>query len=240
MRLSWSIAVVAGLIGVLAPASAAQERDVRAELTQRGAPAAFADAMAHQVALAREADLPAGPVVDKALEGWAKHVPAPRVVMALEQVRERLEAGRRAAIAAGLARPPDAVVAGAAEALARGLGAEDIGRVVTAAWEPEAAGAGLTVAASLHAQGLERRAAVQAVVAAYGRTDSPAQLFELPSALANLTSHGVRMGDVARQIMEGGGLPLPPMAGAGPGGGRPGGIPPGPGKQQGTGKRGRQ
>jgi hypothetical protein len=223
-------------------AAGAQDRDARAELAQRGAPPAFVDPIVDHVAMTRRAGLPVGPVIDKALEGWAKRVAVQRVTAALEQIRTRLAAGREALVAAGQPSPPDAVIVGAAEALSRGLSADEVGQIAGAAPDPEIAGAGLTVAASLRAQGLEGRAAVRAVVDAYGRTESPAQLFELPSAVADLRGRGLAMGDVARRIMEGGGLPLPPMAGAGqgPGQGRPGSVPPGPGGQQGQGKRGRQ
>jgi hypothetical protein len=231
MKMLWCCLVLAGV------PLAAQERDVRQELAQRGAPPAFVDAVMVQVAAAREAGLPPGPVADKALEGWAKHVPADRVASALAQVRARLEEGRGALRAAGVGAPGDAAVVGAAEALGRGLTREDVGELAGAAPDPEAMGAGLTVAASLHAQGLDRRAAVRAVRDAYAHGDGPAQLYELPSAVADLTGRGVPVGDVARRIMEGGGLPLPPMAGQGQGAGRPGTVPPGLSDK---GKRGRQ
>ena len=217
----------------------AQERDVGRELAQRGAPPAFVAVVMTQVAAAREAGLPIGPVADKALEGWAKHVPVARVEMALTQVRARLAAGRETLVAVGQTAPPDGVVGGAAEAMARGLTADDVGELVGAAPGPEAMGAGLTVAASLRAQGLDRRAAVRAVRDAYARGIGVAQLYELPSAVADLRGQGMAVDDVARRIMEGGGLPLPPMAGEGQGqgAGRPGNLPPGLSDK---GKRGRQ
>ena len=232
--------MVAGMVAIARPAPA-QERDVRAELTARAAPPAFVEVIAEQVSAARAARLPAGPMIDKALEGWAKRVAAPRVVVALEQLRSRLEAGRAAAIAAGAAEPTEAVIAGAAEALARGLTPDDVRALVSHAPGPEAAAAGLMVAASLHAQGLDHAASVRAVEEAYGRAIDPAQLYELPSVVAGLAGQGMQMGDLARRIMQGGGLPLPPMAGgAGQGAGRPGQVPPGPGANQGSGRQQRR
>jgi hypothetical protein len=206
---------------------AAQAPDVRRELTQRGAPPAFVDAVMAQITAAREAGLPVGPVADKALEGWAKHVAAPRVETALAQVRARLAVGRDALVAAGQTTPSDAAVAGAAEALSRGLTSEDVGELVATAPSPEAATAGLTVAGSLRAQGLDHRAAVRAVRDALAHGVGVADLYELPSAVADLTSRGMAVADLARRIMEGGGLPLPPMAGQGRSTGRPGNLPPG-------------
>jgi hypothetical protein len=224
MTLRWLCAVMA----VALPLTA-QERDVRQELAQRGAPPAFVEAVMAQVTAARQAGLPVGPVADKALEGWAKRVPAERVETALAQVRTRLAAGQDALRAADRPAPADAAVVGAAEALSRGLTPEDVAELVGAAPDPEAMSAGLTVAASLRAQGLDRRAAVRAVRDAYARGVGAAQLYELPSAVADLTGRGVPVGDVARRIMEGGGLPLPAMAGEGQGqgAGRPGNLPPG-------------
>jgi len=236
----WGVVLVLAM-GVGFVPLAAQERDVRRELAERGAPAAFADPVLAQVEATRAAGLPAGPVMDKALEGWAKHVPVQRVVTALEQLRTRLEAGRAAVARTGQPLPPEPVITGAAEALAQGLEPEDVRQLATDAPSPEMEAAGLMVAASLRAQGLGRAAAVRAVQDGYRRGLETAQLYELPSAVAELTGRGMAVTDVARRIMEGGGLPLPPTAGGpGQGGGRPGGVPPAPGGQgqgQGTTKR---
>jgi hypothetical protein len=221
-----------------APAVAAQERDVRAELTARGASPGFVDAVADRVAATRAAGLPVGPLIDKSLEGWAKQVPAQRVLLALEQLRARLEVGRGVVVAAGVVDPGDAVVAGAAEALARGLAPEDVRALVASAPGSDAAAAGLMVAASLHAQGLDQAASVRAVEDAYKKDLDPAQLYELPSVVAGLAGQGMLMADLARRIMQGGGLPLPPMAGGvGQGGGRPGQVPPGLIDNPGSGKQ---
>ena len=236
MRVAWWWVCVAATVVGAVPL-AAQEPDVRRALTQRGAPPEFVEAVLAQVAAAREAGLPVGPVADKALEGWAKHVATPRVAAALAQVRSRLADGRDALVAAGQTAPSDAAVAGAADALAQGLTPEDVGVLVTTAPDRETANAGLTVAASLRAQGLERRAAVRAVRDALAQGVSAADLYELPSAVADLTSRGMAAADLARRIMEGGGLPLPPMAGQGRGTGRPGNLPPGLSDKA---KRGRQ
>lgn len=216
--------------------AAAQERDVRAELTARGAPAGFIERAVAPVERAQREGLPTAPLADKALEGWAKGVAADRVAGALEQIRMRLEQGRRIAREAGVAEPPGAMVAAAGEALGRGLAPEEIGELVRASRTPEQGAIGLQVAASLAAQGLEHRAAVAAVRQAYDR-DGGQELFELPSALADLTAQGVSMGDVAQRIMRGGGLPMPQMAGGGAG--RPGSVPPTPGGKGGS-KSGRR
>jgi hypothetical protein len=215
----------------------AQVPDVRAELQARGAPPSFVDQVGAIVDAARADGLPAEPMVDKAIEGWAKHdrVPLARVVQVLEQVRARLREGRTAAREAGMASPLGAVVAAAGEALGRGMTAADVRQLIGSAPAPATAAAGLTVAAALAAQGLERGAAVRAVRDAYAAGGPPERLYELPSVVADMRGHGMAMTDVAKRIMEGGGLPLPPMAGQGQGQGmgRPGNVPPEPG-QRGT------
>jgi hypothetical protein len=235
MRTLLILAATLSLV-VVGGTAAAQERNVRAELTARGAPAGFVERAVAPVERAEREGLPTAPLADKALEGWAKGVPADRVAGALEQMRSRLEDGRRLAQEAGLAEPPGAVVAAAGEALGRGLGPQEVRDLIASSRTPQQGAIGLQVAASLAAQGLEHRAAVAAVRQAYDR-DGGQDLFELPSALADLTAQGVPMDDVAQRIMRGGGLPMPQMAGRGPG--RPGSVPPTPGGKAGP-KSGRR
>lgn len=240
MTARWWWLGMASAVALWRPAMA-QERDLRAELGARGAPATYVASVMAEVEAARADGLPTGPMADKALEGWSKRVAEPRVVAALVQMRSRLGAGRELLVRLGQVPPSDPLVTGAAEALGRGLSGEEVGLVVQGAPGVDAAAAGLMVAAALHAQGLDRAAAVRAVRDAYAHGTDPAQLFELPSALADLTAHGMAMGDVARRIMQGGGLPLPPMAGSGQGAGRPAQVPPTPGgPQQGTGRQQRR
>jgi hypothetical protein len=213
------------------PSVLAAQDEIGARLAARGAPAMLIERVRALVADAQEEGLPVGPIENKAMEGLAKRTPADRIPPVLEQVRERLRQGRVETQAAGLTPPPGAVVAAAAEALGRGMSPEAVRELIRSAPAPETAAAGLTVAASLAAQGLDHRAAVRAVHDAYARGPAPEQLFELPSVVADLTARGTRMSDVARRILEGGGLPLPPIGGEGPGkGGRPGNVPPGPGR----------
>jgi hypothetical protein len=107
---------------------------------------------------------------------------------------------------------------------------DDVRAIGSSASDAEQAAASLLVAASLCAQGLERAAAVRAVQQVNRGHAGLAGLFELPSAVADLTGRGVPMSDVARRIMQGGGLPVP-AAGQGAGQGRPGTVPPGRAKK---------
>lgn len=224
--------ILVGLCALLVvPPLRAQESSVRDQLLARGAPVAFADRVAEIVAAAESQGLPTGPLATKALEGWAKRgrVPPDRVFAVLDQLAHDLEAGRAAGAEAGLDPVPPQVVAAAAEALGRGMVPEDVRSLLLAAPTPDAAATGLTVASSMAAQGLERAAAVKAVRDAYSRGEAAPNVLEYPSAVAELRARGVPMADVARQILEGGGLPLPSGHGLGLTEGRPSNVPPGKG-----------
>ncbi len=225
--------VCAGLVFAFGlPALANGQQDgIREQLLARGAPPEFALQVAEVVAAADAQGLPTQALATKALEGWAKRgrVPPERVLFVLESISANLRAGRTATTEAGLDPPPRVVVAAAAEALGRGMTPADVQAVIGAADSPEAASMGLTVASSLAAQGLERAAAVRAVRNTYQHGGGPTAVLELPSAVAGLVARGVPMSDVARQILEGEGLPLPAARGLGLGKGRPGNVPPGRG-----------
>jgi hypothetical protein len=232
--------VLMGVVAVaaLAPAAAGQEPALGARLQARGAAADLAARVETMVRAAERDGLPGAPIADKAIEGLAKRAPSERILAVLDQLRARLRQGQVLTREAGLDPAPGAVVAAAAEALGRGMDAEDVRGLVRAAPGPDAAAAGLTVAAALAAQGLDHRAAALAVRDAYRRGPGGQQLYELPSAVADLTARGLGIAEVARRIMEGGGLPLPPMMGEGRGRGPPAGVPPAqvPGKGQGQGQ----
>jgi len=222
--------VLFAVLALSTTAEAAARQDVGERLRAAGAPDAFVAGVTTLVTQAAADGLPVAPLESKALEGWAKRsrVPAERVMSVLQELRGRLTAARDVTVTAGLTPPPGDVVAAAAEALGRGLSAEQVRDLVAGAPAPASAAAGLTVAASLAAQGLARDAAVAAVQDAWRQGRAAADVFELPSVVADLLARGVPMSDVARQILEGGGLP----AAAGGAQGRPGAVagpPPGKG-----------
>lgn len=81
------------------------------------------------------------------------------------------------------------------------------------------------MAAALAAQGLERAAAVKVVRDAFRSGRSSEEVLEFPSAVTGLRARGEPMSEVARRILEGGGLPMPSQ-GMGAQSGRPSGVPP--------------
>ena len=215
------------LLALLAsPAPAhGQQPDLAARLTQRGAPAGFARAVGQLAAQASAEGLPVGPLADKAFEGLAKGY-APDLILPVVQARAAgLGEGRAAVVSAKLPHPPGALVAAAAEALGRGSGRAEIVEILQAAPSPTDAAVGLTVAASLAAQGIVPDDATRAVTQAYQHGRSSEDVLELPSVTSNWFAEGVGMPEVLKRIREGAGLSFPPGLNRGARGAPPGDFP---------------
>ncbi len=214
-------------------ALSAQGASVRARLAARGLPPDLAQDVAAVADRASARGLPGSAVADKAIEGWAKHAPAARIVAAVEAYAERLEDARSTLGRAGMRAPGAAPVVAAAEALGRGLTEAEVGDVVRAAHGAGALAPGLTVAAALKAQGLESSEAVAVVVEALRRNRSVDQLLDLPSVARALEAEGIQAGEIGKQMLrgeEGDGGNRDGRPGAVPGTGaghRPAGMPPG-------------
>jgi len=215
------------LSAALASVLTVQQGDLHSRLIERGAAPDFARQVAQLANRARAEGLPVEPLADKAFEGLAKGVAASRILPVIQGLAVRLRAGRAVAVSAGVVHPSGSVVAAAAEALGRGIERGEILDVLQASRAPEAGSVGLTVAASLVAQGIAPLEATHAVVLAYREGHSPQELLELPSVTSSWLAEGVQLPEVLRRIREGQGLPFPP----GQGGSqvRPPGLSPGRG-----------
>ena len=196
--------VAAPLLASAAPA-AAQQADVRARLEARGLPAQLSKRVAALAASAAEHGVPAGPLADKAIEGWAKHVPDARILTAVRAFADRMAVAADAVRAGGLGSPPGSVVAAAAEAMGGGLGADQVRAIVRASPSPVAAGPGLSVVAALTAQGLASSQAVAIVVGAMHSRRSVADLLDLPSVARALRDQGLSNTQVGQHILDGDG-----------------------------------
>jgi hypothetical protein len=211
----------------------AQEVGVRSRLAARGLPAELVREVAAVADDAAARGLPGAAVADKAIEGWAKHVPAERILSAVQQYAGRLGEAYAALGRSGLAEPGAEIVVAAAEAMGRGLGAADVGAVVRAARAPAAIAPGLTVAAALTAQGLAAGAAVGVVVDAMHRGRTVNQLLDIPSMAQAMRSEGLDPGEIGKRMIRGDepGTGRGAIPGATPGGEtgvhRPPGLPPG-------------
>lgn len=204
----------------------AQQADVRSRLTARGLPADLVEGVAAVATQAQQQGLPVGPIADKALEGFAKRVPAARILAAVQQTTARMGEGREAVRAAGVEAPDGDVVAAAGEAMGRGMTREQVAEIVRAAHESPAAAPGLRVTAALAAQGMPVEQAVAVVSAAMRERRPVAQILDLPSTMRAMMGQGMSPPDVGRRMLQGGTMG-PGPGGSGPGMGRPGGVQPG-------------
>jgi hypothetical protein len=232
----WIVAALVAGPAVLAlrpDALGAQEVAVRSRLAARGLPADLVRDVAAVADDAAAHGLPGAAVADKAIEGWAKHVAAARILSAVQQYAGRLGDAHAALGRSGLAEPGAAIVVAAAEAMGRGLGAAEVGTVVRAARAPAAIAPGLTVAAALTAQGLAAAQAVSVVAGAMHRGRSVDQLLDIPSMARQMRSEGLDPEEIGKRMLrgDGGGDDRGTRPGATPGGEvgghRPPGMPPG-------------
>ena len=127
----------------------------------------------------------------------------------------------------GLPNPPGSVIVAAAEAMGGGLAVDEVRSVVRAAGSAEEASPGLSVAASLTAQGLGSKRAVTIVVDAMQHRRPMSQLLDLPSVARSMHDQGMSPGEIGNRLLphhgdEGG------TEHHGDHGDRPPNVPPGP------------
>jgi hypothetical protein len=217
----------------------AQEAEARAQLAQRGLPPELAQGVAALVADAGGRGLPTDPLVDKALEGWAKHAPPAQILNVVSQFAGRMGVARDAVTGAGIATPPGEVVSAAAEAMGRGISGPQVAQVVRAAPQAPLAAPGLRVAAALTAQGLSSGRAVNIVADALRSGRNAAQILDLPSVMRTMQSQGMSGEDIGQRMLRegegpghGGGMRSGPGSGSND-------QPLGPGSRSGRGRDGR-
>ncbi|MFO7892588.1 MAG: hypothetical protein R6U63_02540 [Longimicrobiales bacterium] len=234
------VGVIVALVMAVVPVSA-QEADPRLERIRAELPREAMEQIEARIAAARAEGLPTEPLLDKAVEGIAKHVPAPRIAGAIDRLAQEL--GRARTLLEDGVPPAPTDVAAVADAMRRGVPDPAIERVA------ERAGPGEPVALAVHTLGdlMDRGVPVEQAVAVMeawrGRGARREELQDLPDAVDRLMRQGVLPGQAAAAVanaMRGG----PPGPGQGPAGGQPPGmimqgappIPPGSGPPSGRGK----
>jgi len=163
--------------------------------------------------------LPTEPLVQKAIEGGAKRVPAERLIAAVRALAARLADATDAVRAGGLASPAAEVVEGGADGLSAGLTPGEVSDLVRVSRGPYDPALVLRVAATLAALGVPATQTVQLmeVMISAGRT--PGDLLALPGDV----QAGVAGGATPAQAAAG----LARAAGGSPPGRTPGWVPPG-------------
>jgi hypothetical protein len=194
--------LIAAVLAALPGTAGAQAGDLRSRLEARGLPDSLVRTVVAVADGAGARGLPTGAIADKAIEGWAKHVPAPRIAAVLDDFARRLERGREAVRGAGLERPPDGTVVAAADALGRGVSEAQIHQIVNAAHDGSVAAAGISVATALAAQGMELELAIQVVVEAARRGRAMSDILDLPALANALRAQGMSARSVGERLLS--------------------------------------
>lgn len=174
---------------------------------------------------AEQRGVPSGPLLDKALEGAAKGVPAERVTAALSAYADRL--GRGAELLGSEA--PSSEVVAATDALSRGVSEEAVREVARAA--PSGGRAiPLVVLGDLAEAGVPVERAVGVVREALERGHAGEALLEVPARVRRMVRQGVSPAEAADRApgMVGRAGPPEGRPGSGPGSPHRGGGPPVP------------
>lgn len=180
MRLWLGLALVAGPL-------AAQSARARLEERVPGAAIPVVDSLV-QRALAE--GLPTEPLIQKALEGGAKQVAAPRIVAAVQVSLGQLRGARDLLIRAGDEPPATpAEVTTVAWALRRGLPGPVVARVVAALPRPPRASA-MHAVADLAAHHFDSDSAADLIIAAIGQGLVRERLLDVSAAAAHELQRG--------------------------------------------------
>ena len=170
-----ALAIASQLLAQRVPAQSVADR-----LTGR-VPPRVVTAVEEMTVQAQARGLPAEPLIQKALEGGAKRVPAERVIAALRILAARLDIARTALRDGGIATPGAAAVEGGAYALNAGLTprqVRDLGRVSRPPYEPALT---LRVAATITALGVPAPQGVQLIRHMIQAGRAPNDLLDLPA-----------------------------------------------------------
>ncbi|HEV2752045.1 MAG TPA: hypothetical protein VGV12_16100 [Gemmatimonadales bacterium] len=166
------------LLAALPGAVAAQ--DVATRLDGRVSPE-VRQAVAKIAADAASRGLPVEPLVQKAIEGGAKGVPADRVIAAVHALAGRLGDAMGALRESGIATPDGEIVEGGADALNAGLSNRDVRDLVRLSRAPYDPALTLRVVATLAALGVPTDQAMQLVEQMISTGRSTADLLALPA-----------------------------------------------------------
>lgn len=156
-----------------------------------------ADAAAH--------GLPTEPLVEKAIEGGAKRVPAERLIAAVRALAARLAGATSAVRAGGLESPTADVVEGGADGLSAGLTPGQVSGLVRVSHGPYDAALVLRVAATLAALGVPPQQTVQLVEGLIKDGKSPSDLLALPGEVQADVAGGATPEQAAEHVGHGGG-----------------------------------
>lgn len=171
-------------------ASLAAQQDVAARLAGR-VPPEVATLVAQLATDAAARRLPIDPLIQKAIEGSAKGVPADRVASAVRAVAAQLDAAVAALQQGGMARPDTESIAAGGFALNAGLSGRDISELARAGGPASSAAVALRVAGTLAALGVPAAETVELVSATLRAGRPLAELLALPARVQAEVARGV-------------------------------------------------
>jgi hypothetical protein len=174
-------------------------QDVAARLDAR-VPTDVAVAVQEIARDAAERGLPVEPLIQKAIEGGAKGVPAARVIAAVRQLAARLDEARSAMRQAGMTVPGADAIESGAYALNAGLTApevRDLARVSQAPYDPAVT---LRVAATLAALGVPPPQGLATIEHMISDGRPTSELLDLPSEVQRATARGVTPAEAVEQL----------------------------------------
>ncbi len=233
-------------LGLIAVCSAGALAQTPLDRARAALPAAAARNFDQTLANARTRGLPTEPLVDKALEGIAKHAPANLI---LDAVRRRFDLLARAdADLRPFGPPAPRDVAAVADALQRGVSDDVVKRVRAGARDGEPVALALHTLTDLLDRGVPVDVAFEVLSNWRARHGSADELRQLPAAVDKLVREGQSPGAAGRAVaaQAGGrpasppGLQKKPAPKLTPGKGRVGPpVPPGAGPPAGKGRKGK-
>ncbi|HEX4634385.1 MAG TPA: hypothetical protein VH163_11145 [Gemmatimonadales bacterium] len=198
----------------------AAQTDIGAQLAGR-VPATVIQATQSLAESAAVTGVPVAPLVQKALEGAAKNVPADRVVVALQALFTREVTALGALQQGGIAAPDPMAVDGATFALSAGLSSGDVSAIARAGGTTYAPSITMRVAGTLAALGVPAAGTVRLVSVALASGVSPGDLGSFPGSVESALARGMTPAQaaagLARATEARGGVP--------PSQGRPAGRP---------------
>ena len=194
---------------VLGAAGLAAQGNVAARLAGR-VPAEVVAAARGIVDSAAARGLPVELLMQKALEGGAKGVPADRVIAAVRTLAGELDASAGALRAAGLAAPDGDAIEAGVFALTAGLQEGQVRELARARRAPFGAAATLRVAAMLAALGVPAKQTVALVRRTVESGRAPTDLLDLPGRVQSEIARGETPAQAAAGLAH---APAAPPAG---------------------------
>lgn len=203
----------AGMLALLVVTALSAQDAGALERIRAGMPADQAAAVEALLTRARERDIPVQPLVDKALEGLAKHAPAPLVVRAMEQLSQQL--GEAQALLRDGQPPAPGDVAAVADALRRGVPEGAVRSLRQQRGPGQPIGLAVHTLGDLLDRGVPVDPALDALEAWKERGATADDLREMPAAVDGLIRRGVMPGEAASAVAAAMRAGMPPGA-AGP------------------------